>query len=156
MTYYISRNISSLVCTHPETKRQVLYLGRRRNAYIEGLSLSDSESLLDQLWSYTTREELAWHNEWRVGDLVLWITVAPCTAAIPSTQACAGLCTALKSKVKRARVPDRSAEQVPLECGLYLEPALILTGQEAHDRFIPGSLSKRITVSVGRLFDAEM
>ena len=61
-----------LVCTHPETKRRLLYLGRRRNAYIDGLSLPDSESLLDQLWSYATREELAWHNEWRVGDLVLW------------------------------------------------------------------------------------
>jgi len=61
-----------LVCTHAETKRRVLYLGRRRNAYIDGLSLPDSESLLDQLWSYATREEFAWHNEWRVGDLVLW------------------------------------------------------------------------------------
>ena len=61
-----------LVCTHPETKRRVLYLGRRRNAYIEGLSLAESESLLDQLWSYATREEFSWHNEWRVGDLVLW------------------------------------------------------------------------------------
>jgi taurine dioxygenase len=61
-----------LVCTHPETKRLLLYLGRRRNAYINGLSLHDSETLLDQLWSYATREEFAWHNEWRVGDLVLW------------------------------------------------------------------------------------
>jgi len=61
-----------LVCTHPETKRRLLYLGRRRNAYIDGLSLTDSESLLDQLWSYAAREELAWHNEWRVGDLVVW------------------------------------------------------------------------------------
>jgi taurine dioxygenase len=61
-----------LVCTHPETKRRVLYLGRRRNAYVDSLSLPDSESLLDQLWSYGTREEFAWRNEWRVGDLVLW------------------------------------------------------------------------------------
>jgi len=61
-----------LVCTHPETKRLVLYLGRRRNAYIKGLPLAESESLLDELWSYATREEFAWHNEWRVGDLVLW------------------------------------------------------------------------------------
>ena len=61
-----------LVCTHPETKRRVLYLGRRRNAYIEGLSLTESESLLDELWLYANREELEWHNEWRVGDLVLW------------------------------------------------------------------------------------
>jgi taurine dioxygenase len=61
-----------LVCTHPETKRRVLYLGRRRNAYIEGLSLAESESLLDELWSHANSEELEWHNEWRVGDLVLW------------------------------------------------------------------------------------
>jgi taurine dioxygenase len=61
-----------LVCTHPETKRRVLYLGRRRNAYIEGLSLSESESLLDELWLYANRLEFEWHNEWRVGDLVLW------------------------------------------------------------------------------------
>jgi alpha-ketoglutarate-dependent taurine dioxygenase len=61
-----------LVCTHPETGRRMLYLGRRRNAFIGGLSLPDSESLLDELWSYATREDLAWHNEWRVGDLVLW------------------------------------------------------------------------------------
>jgi len=61
-----------LVCTHPETSRRALYLGRRRNAYIQGLPLAESESLLDQLWSYVAREEIAWHNEWRVGDLVLW------------------------------------------------------------------------------------
>ena len=61
-----------LVCTHPETKRRLLYLGRRRNAYVAGLSIADSELLLDELWSYATREELTWRNEWRVGDLVLW------------------------------------------------------------------------------------
>jgi taurine dioxygenase len=61
-----------LVCTHPETKRRVLYLGRRRNAYVAGLSLPDSESLVDELWSHAVCEELVWHNEWRVGDLVLW------------------------------------------------------------------------------------
>jgi len=61
-----------LVCTHAETGRRGLYLGRRRNAYIQGLSLPESEALLDELWSYTDREEIAWHNEWRVGDLVFW------------------------------------------------------------------------------------
>lgn len=61
-----------LVCTHPETKRKVLYLGRRRNAYIQGLPLAESDALLDELWSIATRDEFTWHNEWRVGDLVLW------------------------------------------------------------------------------------
>jgi taurine dioxygenase len=61
-----------LVCTHPETKCRVLYLGRRRNAYIQGLPLGESEVLLDELWSLATREEFVWHNEWRAGDVVLW------------------------------------------------------------------------------------
>jgi taurine dioxygenase len=61
-----------IVCTHPETGRQCLYLGRRRNAYIEGLPLAESEALLDELWRYATREALSWYNTWRAGDLVLW------------------------------------------------------------------------------------
>jgi taurine dioxygenase len=61
-----------VVCTHPETGRRCLYLGRRRNAYIEGLPLAESEALLDELWRYATRDELNWYNNWRVGDLVLW------------------------------------------------------------------------------------
>jgi taurine dioxygenase len=61
-----------LVCTHPETRRRSLYLGRRRNAYIQGLPLAESEALLDELWAIATREEFAWWNEWRVGDIVLW------------------------------------------------------------------------------------
>jgi len=61
-----------IVCRHPETHRRVLYLGRRRNAYIDGLPLAESEALLDEIWSYATRPELAWYNEWRIGDVVLW------------------------------------------------------------------------------------
>jgi taurine dioxygenase len=61
-----------LVCTHPETGRRMLYLGRRRNAYIGGLPLAESEALLDELWSHASREEFAWHNAWQPGDLVLW------------------------------------------------------------------------------------
>jgi taurine dioxygenase len=61
-----------LVVTHPETGRRALYLGRRRNAYLGGLSLVDSEAMLDELWSYATRDEIVWHNEWQAGDVVLW------------------------------------------------------------------------------------
>src|SRR6266446_5973267 len=61
-----------LVCAHPETGRRHLYLGRRRNAYIQGLPLSESEALLDELWSYATQEESFWYNQWRAGDLVFW------------------------------------------------------------------------------------
>ena len=61
-----------LVCTHPDTGRRMLYLGRRRNAYLVGLELAESEALLDELWSFVDRPEFAWEHVWRVGDLVLW------------------------------------------------------------------------------------
>jgi taurine dioxygenase len=64
--------VHPLVCTHPDTGRRMLYLGRRRNAYLVGLELADSEALLDELWDYVARPELAWEHVWRVGDLVLW------------------------------------------------------------------------------------
>lgn len=64
--------IHPLVCTHPDTGRRMLYLGRRRNAYLVGLALAESEALLDQLWSFVAKPEFAWEHVWRVGDLVMW------------------------------------------------------------------------------------
>jgi len=64
--------VHPLVCTHPVTGRRMLYLGRRRNAYLVGLELAESETLLNQLWSVVDRPEFAWEHVWRVGDLVLW------------------------------------------------------------------------------------
>ena len=64
--------MNPLVCTHPDTGKRMLYLGRRRNAYIAGLDLADSEALLNELWSYSVLPQFAWEHVWRVGDLVLW------------------------------------------------------------------------------------
>jgi taurine dioxygenase len=64
--------VHPLVCTHPANGRRMLYLGRRRNAYLVGLALDESEALLNELWSFVDRPEFAWEHVWRVGDLVLW------------------------------------------------------------------------------------
>ena len=64
--------VHPLVCTHPANGRRMLYLGRRRNAYLIGLPLAESEALLDELWSVVDRQEFSWEHVWRVGDLVLW------------------------------------------------------------------------------------
>ena len=64
--------VHPLVCTHPDTGRRMLYLGRRRNAYLVGLELAASEALLDELWDFVARREFAWEHVWQVGDLVLW------------------------------------------------------------------------------------
>src|SRR5215470_9429557 len=64
--------VHPLVCTHPESGHRMVYLGRRRNAYIIGLELADSEALLDELWEFASRPDFTWEHVWRVGDLVLW------------------------------------------------------------------------------------
>jgi len=61
-----------IVCTHPETGRPTLYLGRRRNAYVIGLSVAESEILLDRLWAVIDQPELSFAHRWRVGDVLMW------------------------------------------------------------------------------------
>ena len=61
-----------IVRTHPATGKKALFLGRRRNAYIPGLPLAESEALLDALWAHCTKPEFAWYQQWRAGDLILW------------------------------------------------------------------------------------
>ena len=46
--------------------------GRRRNSYIEGLPLEESEALLDEIWALATQDSLTWRHGWKAGDLVLW------------------------------------------------------------------------------------
>jgi taurine dioxygenase len=59
-----------VVIEHPVSGEAALYLGRRRNAYVMGLELAESERLLDELWSYV--ETAIYRHRWAVGDLVLW------------------------------------------------------------------------------------
>jgi taurine dioxygenase len=61
-----------LMRIHPETGRECLFLGRRRNAYIVGLTLAESEALLDELWAHATQPRFTFRQQWRAGDLIIW------------------------------------------------------------------------------------
>jgi len=61
-----------IVRTHPESGRKGLYLGRRSNARIEGVSESESEALLDTLWQHAVSDAVTWHHQWQPGDLLIW------------------------------------------------------------------------------------
>lgn len=58
------------ILAHPVSGDAALYLGRRRNAYVMGLEVAESERLLDELWSYV--ETAVYRHRWALGDLVLW------------------------------------------------------------------------------------
>lgn len=64
--------IHPAILTHPETQERALFLGRRQNAYIEGLSVDASEALLDEIWVHVAKDEHCWTQEWQVNDLVIW------------------------------------------------------------------------------------
>lgn len=64
--------VHPVVRTHPETGRKCLFLGRRRNAYLMGLSLDESEALLDALWDAAVASNPVWSQVWAVGDLLMW------------------------------------------------------------------------------------
>lgn len=64
--------VHPVVRTHPVTRRRSLFLGRRRNAYLPGLPLEESEALLDALWAHATQPRFVWSQQWQLGDVVLW------------------------------------------------------------------------------------
>ncbi|MBT3905969.1 MAG: TauD/TfdA family dioxygenase [Rhodospirillales bacterium] len=61
-----------MIRTHPETGRKALYLGRRLNAYIEGMSLEESEELLDEIWQIVEATDGVYEHVWSLGDVVMW------------------------------------------------------------------------------------
>jgi taurine dioxygenase len=65
-----------VVRTDPKTGRKALFLGRRPNAYVLGLSVAESEALLDALWVHATQPHFVMCHEWKVGDLLMWNNLA--------------------------------------------------------------------------------
>jgi taurine dioxygenase len=61
-----------LVRTDPKTGRKALFLGRRPNAYVLGMTVAESDALLDALWAHATQPRFALCHEWKVGDLLMW------------------------------------------------------------------------------------
>jgi taurine dioxygenase len=61
-----------LIRTEPTTGRKALFLGRRPNAYVLGLEVSESEALLDALWAHATQPRFTLCHRWKVGDVLMW------------------------------------------------------------------------------------
>ena len=98
-----------IVIAQPETSERTLYLGRRRNAYVPGLPLGESEALLDLVWQYATAPEVTMRHQWRLGDVVLWnnLTTMHRRDSFPADQ----FRTLHRSQIKGKYVPTAAAQK---------------------------------------------
>ncbi len=76
------------IISHPETHEHALFLGRRQNAYVRGMTIEESEITLDEIWSYVAAPHHCWTQFWERGDLVIWDNqvVMHQRASFPNTQ----------------------------------------------------------------------
>jgi hypothetical protein len=82
---------------HPSGDRPQGIAGRRRNAYVEGLTLEESEQLLDELWRHATHPELPGISNGASATSSCGTIAARRIAATSSIQS-AGRCTAPRSR----------------------------------------------------------
>ena len=61
-----------LICTHPDTRRKMLFVSPSSANGIEGMNDEEGKSLLNQLLEHATQDKLVWRHQWRVGDVMVW------------------------------------------------------------------------------------
>ena len=64
--------VHPMVRRHPENGSEALFLGRRQDAYVDGLPLPESEALLDEIWRHVALPGNTWTQRWQPGDLLVW------------------------------------------------------------------------------------
>ena len=47
-------------------------MGRREWAYVIGMEVEESETVLDELWRFAALPGNIWTQEWEVGDVLIW------------------------------------------------------------------------------------
>ena len=61
-----------VISTHPETGHNMVFLGRRHGSFVNGLSIAESEALLEELWNHCTQPRFCYEHRWLHGDVVVW------------------------------------------------------------------------------------
>jgi taurine dioxygenase len=58
--------------THPETGKKAVYVNRVMTARIEDMETTESDALLEELFSVAEDRSIVYEHVWRPGDLVIW------------------------------------------------------------------------------------
>ncbi len=61
-----------MIRVHPETGRKSVYANPLHTLAVVGLTPAQSDELLEELFDWCLREEFQWHQDWAVGDTIVW------------------------------------------------------------------------------------
>jgi len=61
-----------IIEVHARSGRPYLYLGNRLNAHVDGLSLEDSEALLDRLYDHVNHPRFHYRHRWAPAELLMY------------------------------------------------------------------------------------
>lgn len=64
--------VHPLIRTHPHTGRRSVFANPVHSVGIVGMSQTESDELLDELFTWCEREDFQWQQVWRVSDLLMW------------------------------------------------------------------------------------
>jgi len=56
----------------PSTEEEALFLGRRTKAYFMGMSIEESETLVDALCAQPTQPQFCYRHKWKGSQVVVW------------------------------------------------------------------------------------
>ena len=66
------KHVHPIVCTHPDSRRKMLFVNRLMTASVEGLPADESDDLLFRLFEHQEQEAFRYTHKWRQSDLLLW------------------------------------------------------------------------------------
>ena len=66
------RHLHPLVKVHPITGRKALYISPTYTTHIDGLPVSESNAILNFLFSHCQHVNFLFRHRWSVGDMVIW------------------------------------------------------------------------------------
>jgi taurine dioxygenase len=60
------------IVTHPESKRQALYVNETMVSQIDGMEDVDAQALVSEVETFATQKKYIYRHNWQKGDLVVW------------------------------------------------------------------------------------
>lgn len=72
-----------LVRTHPHTGEDCLFLGNLPTVYPEGLSDTEGQALMSELFDFSTQDRFVYRHKWQAGDVLIWDNMCTLHMATP-------------------------------------------------------------------------